>query len=367
MLLTSQTNPSQIMSDVCWTPTSSAHPQLRRVLITTQSTQTGIDAELIRYVFDEANRMPEGERAYSVESITFVETYCNDDYRSEQTGCHTSIHTLAQTFGLRAVTEGRFDTIFITGPNDPSLCELKPKYLEWLMHQCAHSRRVIAVAGGVIYLAAMGLLRGRVAVSHWSLHRHVESKYPGVAFRCDILYTRDGKIYTCAGGLASVDLALMLVEDDRGSAAAAHVAKQMVLPHRRTAICSQVSPTLHAQNSASHPISELIAWLPAHLTSDLSVFKLARRVAMSPRNFSRRFREQMKMTPAKYIEELRFEAAKRELVREGQSIVGAADRSGFKNAESLRRLFRRRLQTTPQAFRDLAAPHTSTALLVQYE
>ena len=314
-------------------------------MITAQSSQPDIDAELIRHVLGEADRTPDGKGAYSVDFMPFVET-CVGGYRDEQAS-------------LAKGMDQCVDTLVITGPNNATLCELTPKYLNWLKHQCTQSRRIIAVSGGVIDLAATGLLEGRHAVSHWSLHRHVERKYPGVAFRCDILYTQDGNIYTCAGGLASVDLALLLVEDDLGSAAAAHVARQMIVPHRRTAVCSQLSPTLHAQNNVPHPIADLIAWLPDHLTSDLSVCKLARRVAMSPRNFSRRFREQVKMTPAKYVEELRFEAAKRELVLEGQSIAGVADRSGFKNAESLRRLFKHRLRTTPQAFRDLSAAHES--------
>ena len=244
------------------------------------------------------------------------------------------------------------DTLFITGPYNPDHCILQPEYLDPLRQQCAGSRRIVAVAGGTIYLAAINLLKGHVAVSHWSLHQHLESRYPGVSVRSDILYTQDENIYTCAGALASVDLALRLVEDDLGGAVTAHIARQMLLPHRRTATCSQVSSTLQAQNNASNPILNLLAWLPNQLDSNLSIPKLARRVAMSPRNFARRFREQVKQTPARYIEELRFEAAKRELALERQSIGEAAQRSGFQNPESLRRLFQRRLGITPKVFRD---------------
>jgi len=234
---------------------------------------------------------------------------------------------------------------------------LNPETLSQLKHYCNESHRVIALAGGVLYLAAMEMLRGRVVVAHWGLHRQFENSFPSVSVRSDILYNRDGKIYTCAGALASVDLGLQLVEDDLGRAATAHISERLLLSHRRTSGCNQVSPTLKAQNNVSHPISDLLAWLPDQLASDLSILKLAQRVAMSPRNFSRRFQEQVKKTPARYIEELRFEAAKRELIRKERSIAEAASRSGLNNAESLRRLFHRRLGVTPKMFRDqMASP-----------
>jgi transcriptional regulator GlxA family with amidase domain len=330
-------------SDVCRKAPEAFPWHYRRVLITTESAAASVDAELIRHVFLEADRIPNGQRVYAVEVLRFEETLRTDSGRSPS---HESSPASEHS------SSGGPDTVVITGPYEPALCNLQPDYLEWLRNLCARSRRIVAVAGGAIYLAALGLLKGRVAVSHWSLHQHLETRYPGTSVRSDILYTQDENIYTCAGALASVDLALRLVEDDRGRAVSTYVAQKLLLPFRRTGVCSQVSSTLLAQDNLSHPISELIAWLPDHLTADLSVSKLARRVAMSPRNFARRFGEQVKMTPARYIEELRFEAAKRELVRRGQSVGGAADSSGFNNVESLRRLFQRRLGTTPKLFRD---------------
>jgi transcriptional regulator GlxA family with amidase domain len=315
--------------------------QPRRILITAEDLTNSFDAELIRHVFGEANRLLDGERAYSVEIIATAQSREDETCRY---GIEIEDHRDSYTIAL--------DTVVVTGSYETRLCKPQPKYLEWLRVQCSRSRRIVSVAGGAIFLGAIGLLKGRKVVSHWNLHQHTESNCPGTSVRSDILYAQDGNIYTCAGWLASVDLALRLVEDDLGSAVAMQVARRMLLPFRRTAACSQLSCTLQAQDSLSLSISNLLAWLPDHLTSDLSVSKLARRVAMSPRNFARQFRAQVEITPARYIENMRFEAAKRELIREGQSLSGAAQLSGFKNAESLRRLFQRRLGVSPKAFRD---------------
>jgi transcriptional regulator GlxA family with amidase domain len=108
---------------------------------------------------------------------------------------------------------------------------------------------------------------------------------------------------------------------------------------------------LEAQAKTGDPLSNLLAWLPDHLKEDLSVKSMARRAAMSPRNFARVFRRQVGASPAKYIEALRFESAQRELANKGQTIAGAAQIVGLSNAEGLRRLFLRRMGVTPGQFR----------------
>jgi transcriptional regulator GlxA family with amidase domain len=95
----------------------------------------------------------------------------------------------------------------------------------------------------------------------------------------------------------------------------------------------------------------LIAWLQDNLTTDLSIEKLARRAAMSPRNFARLFRQELRKTPAKHIEDLRLEAARRQLESGSRSLEEVANASGFASAQILRRVFRRRLGVTPGQYR----------------
>jgi transcriptional regulator GlxA family with amidase domain len=317
--------------------------QRRRVVVIAIGT-TVLDAELISHTFAEAGSVPDANGNYSVEFLRLDESQ--------------SPETMAGLTGLESSLDGAFhtdlDTFVITGPYGPPPGDLRPVFREWLKQQCLASRRIVSIAGGTAFLASTGLLKGRSVVAHWDLRRHLEGSYSGITVRSDILYTWEGNIYTCAGALATIDLALRLVEDDLGGAAAMHVARRMLVPLRRSPACNQISFTLQAQGEAGTPIADLLAWLPAQLGTDLSIAKLARRVAMSPRNFTRRFAEQIGVSPGRYIEELRFEAAKRELSRQGQSISGAAQVSGFGNTESLRRLFQRRLGITPKLFRERA-------------
>ncbi|MEJ7807561.1 MAG: helix-turn-helix domain-containing protein, partial [Telluria sp.] len=95
----------------------------------------------------------------------------------------------------------------------------------------------------------------------------------------------------------------------------------------------------------------LAQWIMEHLATDLSVEILAARVAMSPRNFARRFMESMKIAPGKFVEQLRLDAARRGLTEGDQSIARVAARCGFASAEAMRLAFKRHLDIAPSDFR----------------
>jgi transcriptional regulator GlxA family with amidase domain len=95
----------------------------------------------------------------------------------------------------------------------------------------------------------------------------------------------------------------------------------------------------------------LTRWMAEHLNRDMSVEVLAARLSMSPRNFSRRFVETMKITPAKYLEALRIDEARRLLTDGELSITRIAKRSGFPSVEAMRMGFQRQLNISPTEFR----------------
>ena len=88
-----------------------------------------------------------------------------------------------------------------------------------------------------------------------------------------------------------------------------------------------------------------------NLNKDLSFEALARRAAMSPRNFSRVFRKESGTTPAKFVERLRVEAARRQLEQTVRAIKEIAASCGFSSSEIMRRTFLSQLQVTPSAYR----------------
>jgi len=148
-----------------------------------------------------------------------------------------------------------------------------------------------------------------------------------------------------------MDLALELVEEDYGSRLALQVARNLVLYLRRPGGQSQFSAALSLQVTDRQPLRELEAWVLDNLNKPLTVPVLAERVAMSPRNFARVFTKEMKTTPAKFVERLRIEAARRRLEESQNSMEAIAGECGFGNVNSMRNVFQRALKIPPGQYR----------------
>jgi transcriptional regulator GlxA family with amidase domain len=220
----------------------------------------------------------------------------------------------------------------------------------WLANRAQAARRVASVCTGAFLLAACGLLDGRRAVTHWRSCARLQQRHPAVRVEEDRIYLRDGKVWTSAGVTAGIDLALALVEEDLGRDLALAVARHLVVFLKRPGGQSQFSTMLAAQ-SAGDDFARLHDWIATHLDADLRVEHLAAAAGMSPRHFARVYAERMGRTPAKAVEAMRIEAARRALEESGAPIEAVARRCGFGDEERMRRSFLRRLGVGPRAYR----------------
>jgi transcriptional regulator GlxA family with amidase domain len=200
-------------------------------------------------------------------------------------------------------------------------------------------------------LAEAGLLDGRRATTHWMDCEELARLYPGVRVERDPVYVRDGNVYTSAGSTAGLDLVLALVEEDLGRRVALQVAQRMVFFLRRPGGQSQFSALLSAQMAERQPIRDLQTWILEHPGADLSIEALAKSVAMSPRNFCRVFLREVGMTPGRFVERVRVEAARRLLEESSRGIPDVAAACGFGGPETMRLAFQRTLAVSPRRYR----------------
>lgn len=312
-----------------------------RILIVAVPPMRTLDVFGPAEVFGDANWLRSGNPAYAVNLISA----CADRVVPNHLG--TPVHTDWTYREYR----GPVDTLLVAGCMGPRELHYEPGFLDWLRLQSKRARRFGSICTGAFILAKAGLLDGRRATTHWNWASELAEDHPKVTVDPDPIYIRDGNCYTSAGVTAGIDLCLALVEQDLGRLAALRIAQMMVVFLRRPAGQSQFSATLQAQIRESQPLSDLLAWLPDHLRRDLSIDSLARRTAMSSRNFARLFKQKVGKSPGKHIEDLRLEAARRNLESTSLSTDEVADACGLTSAEVLRRLFRRRLQVTPGQYR----------------
>jgi len=243
-----------------------------------------------------------------------------------------------------------WDTVMVTGRGQSP--QENGALADWIALAAPHARRLVSVCAGALVLAQAGLLDGRRATTHWQRLDQLEREYPSVRVERDPIYVNDGPIWTSAGASSGFDLTLALVEDDHGFAMAREVAQDLVMYLRRPGGQSQFSRYLAAQARSEGPIRDVQAWALENLSADLGVEKLADRAAMSPRNFSRVFAQQTGTTPARFVEEIRLEAARGRLEQGEESLDEVAAACGLGSALNLRRLFERQLGVAPSEYRE---------------
>ncbi|HWD60196.1 MAG TPA: GlxA family transcriptional regulator [Stellaceae bacterium] len=245
------------------------------------------------------------------------------------------------------------DTLIVTGGLGARAAEHCPQTLAWLRRMAPMARRVTSVCTGAFVLAAAGLLDGRRATTHWQRASALAMRYPQVRVEPDRIFVRDGKLWTSAGITAGIDLALALIAEDLGEAAAKRTAQMLVVYHRRPGGQSQFSALLEFGRPEGR-FAELLAWVRERLPEKLPVERLADHAAMSPRNFTRAFLAETGTTPAKAVEHLRLEAARERVEAGGEPIEGVAAQTGFGDPERMRRAFLRAFGQPPQALRRAA-------------
>ncbi|MCW5891535.1 MAG: GlxA family transcriptional regulator [bacterium] len=250
----------------------------------------------------------------------------------------------------RAVREP-LDTLLVAGGAGTEAAMADVALLAWLRRMAPRVRRLGSVCSGSFVLAEAGLLDGRRATTHWAWCEALAARHPRVRVERDPIFVRDGDVWTSAGVTAGMDLALALVEDDAGREVALAVARQMVLFLQRPGGQSQFSAALAAQAAERPSLRDLQAWITGHPGSELSVAALARRSAMSPRNFARAFRREVGLTPGRFVEAVRVEAARRRLEETADGVEEIAAACGFGTAESMRRAFLRTVHVSPSQYR----------------
>jgi transcriptional regulator GlxA family with amidase domain len=243
------------------------------------------------------------------------------------------------------------DTIVVPGGAGARNPQTVRDIVEWLGAHAQSFRRIASICVGGYVLAAAGLLDGRRATTHWALARDFSSRFPLIRLEPDSIFVRDGTVYTSAGVTAGIDLSLCLVEEDLGSDVALAVARLLVVYLKRAGGQLQYSEPLQFQVKANDHFAELANWILQNLRGDLSVEILAERCRLSPRQFSRRFKQAFGASPGEYVERLRLDEARRRLSDNKQSLDRIAESVGYASADAFRRAFERQFGTAPNAYR----------------
>lgn len=254
--------------------------------------------------------------------------------------------TINAPHGLGALA--RADTIVVAPPGGGS--EPSEALLEALRRAHGRGKRMVALCTGALVLAAAGILDGRPATTHWMHADYLATRYPRVKVDAAVLYVDDGNVLTSAGSAAAIDLCLHVVALDFGAEVANAVARRMVVaPYRDGGQAQFVETPL----TGVHPddgFADTLLWVQSHLHEPVTVESLARRAAMSPRTFARRFRDTTGTTPYRWVLRQRVMLAQRLLETTDLGVDAIADQCGM-GTPTLRDHFQRLVATSPGRYR----------------
>ena len=259
--------------------------------------------------------------------------------------------TLSTPYGLDRLAEA--DLIAVpalsnTRVTHPS--QLPAPLLAELRRGVDRGARVLSVCNGAFILGAAGLLDDRRCTTHWNQADNLARLFPAAKVDPDVLYVDDDPVFTSAGTAAGIDACLYLVRKEHGSKVANAIARRMVVPPHRDGGQAQFVDRPVAGCEAD-TLRDVMSWLVRHLELPVTVDDLARRAAMSPRTFARRFVQETGTTPQRWLTSQRILLAQELLEETDATIEAVAARSGFGNATALRHHFRIWRSTTPQAYR----------------
>nr|WP_277603950.1 helix-turn-helix domain-containing protein [Agrococcus sp. ARC_14] len=251
-----------------------------------------------------------------------------------------------------ADAQAAMDADLLIWPSWPDALPPVPEALITLMRD-AHARgaRIAGLCLGAFPVAASGLLDGRAAVTHWARADELARRHPAVDVRPAALSIDHGDVLTSAGTASALDACLHIVREQLGAAAAATVARALVVaPHRDGDQAQYVERPLPEQ-AGQGAITEALEWAIGNLDQPIAVASLAAQAHMSPRSFTRRFRETTGTSPASWVLARRLDEARRLLETTELSVTQVAEACGFGSPVTLRQRFVRAYSTTPTSYR----------------
>jgi len=258
----------------------------------------------------------------------------------------TEICSLVETspFDLVVICGGQEDESYVNRRLRETLRQLRRREI-----------MIGSVSTGTFILAEAGILDDRRCTTHWDYIEAFREAYPRIDV-CNELFVMDRKIFTCAGGIAALDVMLLIIRNICGVDIANLVSENFVYGTIREAHDNQ-RMSLRLRLGVTHPTLLIaVAAMEANTEAPLRLPDIARQIGLSQRQLERLFRERMGVTAIRYYSRLRLEKARRLLRRSSMSVLEIAVASGFTSASHFSRSFRQQFGISPSAARNEAPP-----------
>jgi transcriptional regulator GlxA family with amidase domain len=239
------------------------------------------------------------------------------------------------------------DTIIVPGRSDPSV-PLDDEVLRALRDAARRGARIASICVGALDLAQTGLLDGLRATTHWRAVDLLATRHPEVEVVPEALYVGNGQLLCSAGAAAGIDLCLHLVDRDFGAGVAADTARTAVVPLTREAGQAQF---IKDDKVGSTSLTSVLEWIEAHAAEPITVADIAAVASVSTRTLNRRFIDELRLPPSRWLIRARVRIAQQLLGTTELPVDQIATRSGLGSPANLRARFADVVGTSPGRYR----------------
>ena len=257
----------------------------------------------------------------------------------------------------------KHDLVIIPSVHDPNgferLISNNKTLIDWMKEQYKNDAEIASICTGAFLLAATGLLDGKTCSTHWQAENDFRRLFPKIDLHIDKLLVAGQGLYSNGGAFSFLNLILVLVEKYFDRQTAIYCSKLFQIDFDRIA----QSPFAIFQPQKNHG-DELICkaqtYMEENLTEKITFEKLSSKLAISRRNFDRRFINATGNTPVEYLQRVRVEAAKSSLEKGRKSIFEVMDEVGYADDRAFREVFKRITGLSPL---DYKAKYNKEAIL----
>lgn len=222
--------------------------------------------------------------------------------------------------------------------------------VSWIKKQYESGAAIASICTGAFLLASTGLLNGRICSTHWNAADQFRKQFPEVKLQTDKIITYEQGIYTNGGAYSFLNLMLYMVEKYYDRETALFCAKVFQVDIERSS--QSVFIIFNGQkNHSDDLIRDAQLYIEQNLLSKFSMEELAARLALSRRNFDRRFVLATGNTPLEYQQRVRVEQAKKMLETGRNSVSDAMFESGYTDVKAFRSVFKKITGLTPVEYR----------------
>nr|WP_306269552.1 GlxA family transcriptional regulator [Pararhizobium sp. IMCC3301] len=299
--------------------------------------------------------------ATAIEPLRLANRFLTDDFYSWSV-VSANGNPVCASNGLEIAVDGSLDTIAELSnmddrPDMVLVCagidvdQLETKHTRALIRRLY--RTGIAIGGlctASWVLAEAGLLDDRQCAIHWENLPGFMERFPKAHVHAD-LFEVDGRLYTCAGGTAALDMMLYIIAQDHEESIINRICEQCLTDRVRSATDRQRLPLRARLGVQNARLLSIIEMMEANISEPLALTDIAATSNLSRRQIERLFRHNLARSPARYYSELRLDRARHLLLQSNLPIVDVAIASGFVSASHFSKCYRDQFGRSPQVER----------------